>query len=56
MADNKPRQSLIYPQNVTLYQVDDPYWAEEDLETTNLWNDFLDALDGSYCTYTAYGE
>ncbi|KAI0484995.1 Pro-kumamolisin, activation domain-containing protein [Xylariaceae sp. FL0804] len=47
---------LLYPQTVTLYQVDDPIYAAEDLATTNLFNTFLDALDGSYCNYTAYGE
>jgi len=43
--------SLIYPQTVTLYQVDDNIEALED----GGFNNFLDALDGSYCTYTAYG-
>ncbi|KAI0975171.1 peptidase S8/S53 domain-containing protein [Xylaria arbuscula] len=38
--------SLVYPQNVTLYQVGDnvPYNP-----ATN--NNFLDAIDGSYCTF-----
>ncbi|KAJ5889925.1 subtilisin-like protein [Penicillium tannophilum] len=48
--------SLIYPQTVTLYQVDDQIYEPEEVATTNLFNTFLDALDGSYCTYTAYGE
>ncbi|RDW60726.1 hypothetical protein BP6252_12109 [Coleophoma cylindrospora] len=48
--------SLIYPQTVTLYQVDDYIYAAEELATTNIFNTFLDALDGSYCNYTAYGE
>ncbi|KAF7118908.1 hypothetical protein CNMCM5793_008544 [Aspergillus hiratsukae] len=48
--------SLIYPQSVTLYQVDDQLYEPEEVATTNLFNTFLDALDGSYCTYTAYGE
>ncbi|KAH8662523.1 peptidase S8/S53 domain-containing protein [Xylariales sp. PMI_506] len=43
--------SLTYPQNVTLYQVDD--LVEEDYY--GFLNTFLDALDGSYCNYTAYG-
>ncbi|KUJ13826.1 uncharacterized protein LY89DRAFT_698947 [Mollisia scopiformis] len=42
--------SLIYPQTVTLYQVDDNIEAFTD----GGFNTFLDALDGSYCTYTAY--
>ncbi|CAI7565483.1 unnamed protein product [Penicillium glandicola] len=48
--------SLIYPQSVTLYQVDDQIYEPEEVATTNLFNTFLDALDGSYCTYSAYGE
>ncbi|KAI9737674.1 MAG: hypothetical protein M1818_005678 [Claussenomyces sp. TS43310] len=36
--------SLVYPQNVTLYQVGD------DTEGASFGN-FLDALDASYCTY-----
>ncbi|KAK9776698.1 putative Peptidase S53 domain-containing protein [Seiridium cardinale] len=49
-------QSLTYPQNVTLYQVDDQIYEPEEVATTNLFNTFLDALDGSYCNYSAYGE
>jgi len=38
--------SLVYPQPVTLYQTgDDVLWQP----ATN--NNFLDAIDGSYCTY-----
>ncbi|KAH6681702.1 peptidase S8/S53 domain-containing protein [Halenospora varia] len=48
--------SLIYPQTITLYQVDDQIYEPEEVATTNLFNTFLDALDGSYCTYSAYGE
>lgn len=47
---------MIYPQVVTLYQVDDQIYEPEEVATTNLFNTFLDALDGSYCTYEAYGE
>ena len=44
--------SLIYPQSVTLYQVEDPVQAG----TRSGWlNNFLDALDGSYCTYKSNG-
>lgn len=38
--------SLIYPQSVTLYQVDDQIYEPEEVATTNLFNTFLDALDG----------
>lgn len=57
---------------MTLYQVDDQLYEPEEVATTNLFNTFLDALDGvwfplslmltkltfsqSYCTYSAYGE
>ncbi|KUM56310.1 hypothetical protein ACN42_g10903 [Penicillium freii] len=48
--------ALIYPQSVTLYQVDDQVYEPKEVATTNLFNTFLDALDGSYCTYSAFGE
>lgn len=47
--------SLIYPQSITLYQVDDAYYAPREVALNNTFNTFLDALDGSYCNYTAYG-
>lgn len=56
MEANRISFSLIYPQTVTLYQVDDQIYEPEEVATTNLFNTFLDALDGSYCNYTAYGE
>lgn len=36
--------TLVYPQNVTLYQVGD-------IAEGASFNNFLDAIDGSYCTY-----
>ncbi|CAK4033881.1 aorsin [Lecanosticta acicola] len=48
---------IIYPQTTTLYQTDDPYYAQGYSESaTGIFNTFLDAIDGSYCTYSAYGE
>lgn len=50
--------SLIYPQTVTVYQVDDlpeSTYVEEIGNLTGVLNTFLDAVDGSYCNYTAYG-
>jgi len=50
---------IIYPQTTTLYQVDDLYYAEggDGTGTTRgIFNTFFDAIDGSYCTYSAYGE
>lgn len=44
--------SLVYPQTITLYQTDDMVQAGY---TYGFLNTFLDALDGSYCNYTAYG-
>ncbi|KAI1331465.1 subtilisin-like protein [Xylariaceae sp. FL0255] len=38
--------ALLYPQNVILYQVGD--LAEDNITS---FNNFLDAIDGSYCTY-----
>lgn len=34
---------IVYPQTVTLYQVGDIYESAT-------FNNFLDAIDGSYCT------
>ncbi|KAI9688708.1 MAG: hypothetical protein M1822_001065 [Bathelium mastoideum] len=36
---------IVYPQTVTVYAADDSF----------SYNTFLDAIDGSYCTYSAYG-
>lgn len=36
--------TLVYPQKVTLYQVGDIYEGAS-------FNDFLDAIDASYCSY-----
>lgn len=49
---------LIYPQVITLYQTDDPIYAAEALNGTlnGFLDTFLDALDGSFCTYSAYGQ
>lgn len=42
---------IVYPIEIVLYQVDDPVYAS----SGELTNSFLDALDGSYCSYTAFG-
>ncbi|KAI0896255.1 Pro-kumamolisin, activation domain-containing protein [Annulohypoxylon nitens] len=47
---------LLYPQKTSIYQVDDNYYANGSFDHKGLFNNFLDALDGSYCTYSAYGE
>ncbi|KAG8526033.1 uncharacterized protein KY384_000795 [Bacidia gigantensis] len=46
---------IIYPQNSILFQTDDPVY-EADYEFNGFLNNFLDAIDGSYCTYSAFGE
>ena len=46
---------LIYPQGLVLFQEDDEYY-ESHGNFNGFWNTFLDAIDGSYCTYSAYGE
>ncbi|KAI1855363.1 hypothetical protein JX265_006494 [Neoarthrinium moseri] len=45
--------SLVYPQTITVYQVDDIPNIESGVP--GFMNTFLDALDGSYCNYSAYG-
>ncbi|PYI00305.1 aorsin [Aspergillus sclerotiicarbonarius CBS 121057] len=47
---------IVYPQTITLYQTDDINYASGVIEADGSFNTFLDALDGSYCTYCAYGE
>ncbi|KAF7935516.1 hypothetical protein BELL_1052g00020 [Botrytis elliptica] len=46
---------LLYPQKLVLYQTDDINYSNEN-PTVGVFNVFLDAIDGSYCTYSAYGE
>ncbi|KAL3426195.1 Pro-kumamolisin [Phlyctema vagabunda] len=48
-------QPLIYPQKLVLFQEDDEYY-ESSGNFNGFWNTFLDAIDGSYCQYSAYGE
>jgi tripeptidyl-peptidase-1 len=47
--------SLIYPQSVTVYQVDDLPVSSGEQNTTGFLNTFLDSIDGSYCDYSAFG-
>ena len=46
---------LIFPQTITLFQTDDDNYANSG-QYLGIFNTFLDALDGSYCTYSAFGE
>ena len=46
---------IVYPQNVTLFHTDDRYWSKQAADHVGHgvgeFNTFLDAIDGSYCTY-----
>jgi len=46
----------VYPQELVMYSVDDAYYTTGPGNATGFLNTFLDAIDGSYCNYTAYGE
>jgi tripeptidyl-peptidase-1 len=37
---------LIHPQVITLYQTDDPYYADDFDSSIGIFNTFLDTLDG----------
>lgn len=57
MLDIELAYPIVWPQNVTVFNVDDivyQTWGNN----TYTWgfNTLLDAIDGSYCTYTAYNE
>ena len=57
LLDLEMAYPIVYPQTITFWDVDDihyQYW----LNDTYTWgfNTLLDAIDGSYCTYCAYGE
>lgn len=58
--DFQAAMPIIYPQNAVLFQVDDEVIQKnETLSTTpylGFLNNFFDAIDGSYCTFSAYGE
>lgn len=48
---------IVYPQTVTLFANDDYYYGQLPNDTYKFgYNTFLDAIDGSYCNYSAYGE
>ena len=46
---------IIWPQNSILFQTDDMVY-ENNYAFVGFLNNFLDAIDGSYCNYTAFGE
>lgn len=56
--DFEAAMPLIWPQRTVLFQTDDEVYEEEELTQTikGFFNTFLDAIDGSYCTFSAYNE
>ncbi len=54
LLDFEVSYPIIYPQNSVLFLTDDR-WSFEHYKY-GLFNTFLDAIDGSYCTYSAFGE
>jgi len=47
---------IIYPQNSVVFQTDDLNYALGVEGGGGFLNTFFDAIDGSYCTSTAFGE
>ncbi|KAI8634505.1 peptidase S8/S53 domain-containing protein [Xylariaceae sp. FL1651] len=50
---------LIWPQEPTLFQVDDEWYQHSQLtsnEYSGFFNNLWNAIDGSYCTFEAFGE
>lgn len=51
---------LIWPQKTVLFQTDDEFYEINETSAGTplygFYNTFFDAIDGSYCTYSAYGE
>jgi tripeptidyl-peptidase-1 len=45
--------AIIFPQNTTLFQTDSSQFTTG---RDGLFNNFLDAIDGSYCTFSSNGE
>ena len=57
MLDLELAYPIVYPQTITVFQEDDPvYEMNPNITYTFGFNTFLDAIDGSYCTYCADGE
>ena len=47
---------IIYPQGEILFQTDDIFYATGVEGGGGFLNTFFDAIDGSYCNYSAFGE
>lgn len=58
-ADERAQQisyPIIYPQQEILFQTDDLFYALGLEESSGFLNTFFDAIDGSYCSFSAFGE
>ncbi|POS76710.1 Pro-kumamolisin [Diaporthe helianthi] len=58
MLDLQLAYPIVHPQKITVWDVDDAHYQRETRDnTTYTWgfNTLLDAIDGSYCNYSAYG-
>ncbi|KAH8679313.1 putative alkaline serine protease AorO [Ilyonectria robusta] len=47
---------IIYPQGTELYQANSNFESDSTVQHLGFINQFLDAVDGSYCTYSSHGE
>ncbi|RKU41457.1 hypothetical protein DL546_002597 [Coniochaeta pulveracea] len=51
---------LIYPQKTVLFQTDDEWYQLDQQKATTMYagffNTLFDAIDGSYCTFSAFNE
>lgn len=57
MMDLSVAYPIVHPQTITVWNEDDlHYQAWENQTYTWGFNTFLDYIDGSYCTYSAFGE
>ena len=56
LLDFEVSYPIIYPQESVLFLTDDAYSQSYAHYKPGFLNTFLDAIDGSYCTYSAFGE
>ena len=56
MLDLQIAYPIIYPQNIVVWDENDPHYQNAFQEVPVAFNQLLDAIDGSYCNYTAFNE
>lgn len=57
MLDLDLAYPIVYPQTITIWSEDDlNYQGQANVTYLGGFNTWLDAMDGSYCTYSAYGQ